>query len=247
MSEGKRYYDDTDDIPMYWELRYREWLKNPNWPVFKEKQDWFDVRFDHILPLQNGPITIPDSLGGSGWNPSKSEVLLSFMENRHYLGESVFEVGCGSAMYAVPLLKRFKYYYGVDTSPTALKIAELYYKDYPEFRKRMHLYCSGPLGDLDWIFNNPELIGLKVDCVVTITVLQHQTVDRRARMINAIKNRLKPGGVYIGLEWVGHSDAYDMPPMDDVQWREAWEPMEIVRDNPPEHPKWVEDNVWIAR
>lgn len=205
----KNYYDEEDDITLYWELRYQEWLKNPNgpdWGVFENKDSWFEERFSHIIPKRT-PVG------------------------------RVLEVGCGNAMYSVPLLRRFESYTGFDTSPTALKIAEIKLGIRPD----MNLFLVTP--DQDWFGDSNKLF----DGVVSITVLQHQPIPRRLRYIEQIKRLLKPGGIYIGLEMQGNTLAYDMPPFPTEDWIKAWEPMVIVKDHVPEHPYWDADNVWVAR
>lgn len=217
MTDAKRYYDESDDIRNYWDLRHYDWAENPNWPIIKEKQDWFNERFEHLLP------------------PKYSET------GRGQIGR-VLDYGCGCGLYAGPLVDRFETYVGFDTSKSALEIAREYYKNYPDLLRHMYfnLYDGEPG---KW----QSGMQAEYNLVISITVLQHQPVPYRLAMIDNIKSLIKPGGMYIGLEWVGHSEAYDMPPVDEDVWRKAWEPMRIERDNPSDHPKWIEDNVWLAR
>jgi len=53
--------------------------------------------------------------------------------------------------------------------------------------------------------------------------------------------------MYVGLEMQGNTQAFDMPPMPEDDWRKAWEPFTIRHDVPKEHPEWAQDNVWVAR
>jgi len=217
MTDGKRYYDAGDNIRGYWDARHAAWAENPNWSTIQEKQDWFNVRFEHLLP------------------PSFSKT------GRPRIGK-VLDYGCGCGLYAAPLVDRFWTYVGFDTSTAALKIAREYYKQFPSLLKDMYFNeYSGEPGQ--WQAGMREEYNL----VVSITVLQHQPLEYRRAMIENIKTLLKPGGMYIGLEWAGHSEAYDMPPMAEDEWRKAWEPLVIERDNPADHPRWIEDNVWVAR
>lgn len=231
------YYSEADDIANYWELRYIEWLKNPDWGVFETKDAWFEERFEHIL-ASPGRYPLPDKLLGSGWHPGNGA------EKYFEPNGSVLEFGCGNAMYAQPLLRRFKNYVGFDTSPTAIKIAEEYYHG-KSLRQRMELLRFTDLdSELDHIFRENEG---QFDCVVSITVLQHQPVELRRKIIRAIKYALKPDGVYVGLEMQGHTMAWDMPPFPEEDWIQAWEPMTIVKDVPANRPEWALDNVWVAR
>lgn len=214
IDKSKNYYDETDDITLYWELRYQEWLNNPSgpdWGVFVQKDRWFEERFSHVLP-QRTPVG------------------------------KVLEVGCGSAMYAVPLLRRFSTYTGFDTSETAIKLANTYFNQFPELFQRMYvsLYTGKP-GNFET--NVKEYY----DCIISITVLQHQPIPYRVAMIENIKRLLKPGGLYIGLEMQGDTAAYDMPKFPTEDWIKAWEPIRIVQDIPAEHPAWAADNVWTGR
>lgn len=206
------FYTESDDISLYWENRYQEWLKNPDWGIFELKDKWFESRFSHIIPKRT-PIGM------------------------------VLEVGCGNAMYSVPLLRRFESYVGLDTSPTAIKIADLYFNtDYSDSqRKRLLMLINR---DEEWFTPMAPLF----DCVISITVLQHQPIAYRLAMIENIKRLLKPGGLYIGLEWNGaETQARDMPPFPKEDWIKAWEPMRIVQDIPSEHPDWESDHVWVSR
>lgn len=149
-------------------------------------------------------------------------------------GGSVLDLGCGNAQYSVPLKRRFSRYQGIDTSRKAIEIARRYFRvggwDASRYNGR-----DIPFFD-DWF-----------DCVVSITVLQHQPIENRLRLIEEVKRVLKPDGIYIGLEWVDKTTAaFDMPNMDTQIWIDAWKPWVIVPDVPPVA-EWVNDHVWVAR
>lgn len=91
------YYMESDDIVAYWDRRHIEWDKNPNISIFAEKLSWFNIRFDHILPVPLEPIG------------------------------RVLDYGCGCGMYSPALLRRFAKYRGVDTSRKAVEIAVRYF------------------------------------------------------------------------------------------------------------------------
>lgn len=198
-------YEQTDRT-LYWELRYQEWLKNPDPGIFKAKADWFNYRFSRILPIPETP---------------KGNVL---------------EVGCGNAMYSVPLLQRFKGYIGFDTSATAIEIA----RSYLPFNLHRAVYLKQSR-DIEM-----SILSESMDCVVSITVLQHMTIEERRGTIEEIKRVLKPGGLYLGLE-MQNGHAPDMPHWNNEEWLEAWKPLELVYDAPEDHPEWAGDNVWVGR
>lgn len=148
---------------------------------------------------------------------------------------TVLDYGSGNGQYSVPLLERFGAYWGVDSSEAAMRIAR---REFGNDSRCTFLDME------DWKrWPGP---GKSFDCVITVTVLQHQHVENRLSLIREIKRVLKPTGVYVGLEWIGDTMAYDMPPMPVEQWREAWLPWIIVEDDPP-IASWRSDNVWIAR
>jgi len=203
----KKYYDELDDVQGYWERRYVDWLKTPDWGVFEFKAAWFNSRFAHILPI-----------------PEKPKGL-------------VLDYGCGNGMYSVPLLQRYEKYVGLDTSPTAIEIAR---NKFGMSRDRAF-----------WLSRENPQEGWHpfpaYDLVLSITVLQHQPVSRRRDIIEWIKGVIKPGGMYVGLEMMGNTQAYDMPPMSEGDWRKAWEPFTMTYDAPKDRPEWRDDNVWVAR
>jgi len=207
MNDQKKYYTEEDGITGYWEKRYVEWLKTPDWGVFETKAAWFNSRFAHILPIPKEPKGL------------------------------VLDYGCGNGMYSVPLLQRFENYVGMDTSPTAIEIAR---NRLGQSRQRAF-----------WLSRENPKDGWQpfpaYDLVISITVLQHQPVSRRRDIIEWIKGVIKPGGMYVGLEMQGNTQAFDMPPMPEDDWRKAWEPFTIRHDVPKEHPEWAQDNVWVAR
>lgn len=218
--QDKLFYDETDAIANYWDVRFADWLKNPDWGAYPHKQAWFNERFGHLLPRRQSEVA-----GG-----------------RQPIGR-VLDYGCGVGLYAVPLIERFQTYVGFDTSPVALETARIYYKQFPDLIKRMYfnIYTGEP---------GQWQMGMRseYDLIISITVLQHQPIPYRLAMIENIKGLLKPGGMYIGLEWAdAYSQAYDMPPIPEAEWRDAWLPLIIERDIPAEHPEWRADNVWVAR
>lgn len=155
---------------------------------------------------------------------------------------SVLDYGCGNAQYSWALMRRFRDYLGVDTSAKAIEIA---YKYHPPI-----VYSpDGPTRQYVLLPDQLRLTGASgaFDCVVTITVLQHQPVENRKHLIEFFKTVLKPGGIYVGLEMQGNTQAWDMPPFPVEEWREAWRPIELTFDDPPEHPGWSMDNVWYGR
>jgi len=113
MDRTKPYYEAKDDITGYWEQRHFEWAQNPNWGQYQVKAQWFEERFDHLLP----PVR------GYGFSP---------------IG-SVLDYGCGCGLYAAPLAKRFWNYTGFDTSRSAIELARQYYAAH-EARKRIGFY-----------------------------------------------------------------------------------------------------------
>ena len=206
------YYTEDDGITNYWDSRYSEWAKTPDYGVFEFKDIWAETRFRHILgePKMRGSM--------------------------------VLDYGCGNTMFAPFLMRRFASYYGVDTSPTALDIADK--------------FVGGKMPASDKARYHPSLIrrGEKLpfadamfDCVFTITVLQHQPIPERVRIIGELKRVLKPDGIYVGLEYIGNTLAADMPPMLEEEWVQEWLPLIIVKDYPPEHPEWHADNVWVTK
>lgn len=220
----KAYYDDKDDITRYWELRHEEWLNNPDWANFPRRQAWFHERIGRLLPRLRGDPTGP-------WDPEASHVL---------------DYGCGVGLYAAPLLDYYDYYQGFDTSISAIKTASDYYWEHASDKDKTRLNFAVYSGGVGGWTVAPDFRGY--DLVLSITVLQHQTVPSRLAMIKNIKNLIRPGGMYVGLEWAdSFSMAYDMPPIPEREWREAWLPLVIERDVPSEHPEWVQDNVWVAR
>lgn len=148
----------------------------------------------------------------------------------------VLDWGCGNGMFSTPLLRRYRHYVGWDSSVTALGIAKSYFLGQPrrEWAQR------------DLKLKPPVEYWGSFDLVLSITVLQHQTPQVRLNMIEHIKALLKPGGRYIGLEMIGGTLAYDMPPMPEETWRSAWQPLVIHFDDPPGHPEWAQNNVWYT-
>lgn len=214
------HYTIQDDIADYWEARYQQWLVDPNWDIYRAKDEWFETRLAHLLP----PVA------GQG--------------GRFPIG-SCLDYGCGNAMFAVPLLRRFEAYDGFDSSRTALEIARRYYSQHrPELSRRMEItHYAGEPGQ----WGAPQHHRGTYDLVMSITVLQHQPLAYRLAMITDIKRLLRPKGMYLGLEWIGGTQAYDMPPMDEEVWRAAWWPWELTFDRHPGHPEWWSDNVWTAK
>lgn len=197
---------DPRQITDYWEKRYKVWAQSPNLNIFRQKDEWFETRFAHILP------------------------------NKH-LGDCVLDFGCGNAMYSPALLRRYRFYYGVDTSPTSLDIARKYIGESLSPYWAVGRYEQGdPLP-----FGNDFF-----DCVISITVLQHLPVPLRVFYIEEIKRVLKPSGIYVGLE-MNHGQAADMPNMQIADWKRAWWPIDIQQDLPASHPDWWDDNVWVGR
>lgn len=210
MSNTKSYYTEDDGIAEYWDARYVTWSDQltelSKLNVFAGKDRWFEERFAHILP-------IPAERTGT-----------------------VLDFGCGNAMYSPALLRRFRVYAGVDTSPTALDIARRYFGS----QSGWTVFQSDPDCLLE-IFKDGEF-----DCVMSITVLQHQPVALRLKAISEIKRVLKPGGKYVGLEMQGETQAFDMPPLPEEEWIAAWSPLLIVKDLPADRRDWWPDNIWIA-
>lgn len=155
----------------------------------------------------------------------------------HIIGDWVLDFGCGCGMYSVPLLRRFDHYKGVDSSHSALQIARTFF---PEFNSdgRSREYALSLPSKID----SPAE---SLDCVLTITVLQHQPNEFRIAYAKEIMRVLKAGGVYVGLEWIGDTKAYDMPPMPTQEWIELWG--KIKQDVSTEHPEWEADHVWVWR
>lgn len=213
-------YGEADDIREYWDARHREWIAAPNWGNYPYMQNWFRERFAHLLPA---PSLHP---GLSLADPLTTHVL---------------DFGCGGGLYAAPLLEHFDYYWGFDTSAAAIEVANLAYMFDPQRSRMSFALYTGKPGDYVGGLGRPY------DCVISITVLQHQPGSYRLAMVENIKSLLAPKGKYIGLEWIGGTAAYDMPAMDEAVWREAWLPREIVFDVPPGHPDWVANNVWYTR
>ena len=145
------------------------------------------------------------------------------------LGNKVLDFGCGTSMYSVPLLRRFDRYYGADPSENAIKLANRYFRHQSNWQV-FHTIEGNRLPFADGFF----------DCVVSITVLQHMSVPDRLVAIAEIKRVLKPGGCYVGLEWI-------QTKMSIEAWRQAWQPIELIFDLSPEHPEWASDNVWYSK
>lgn len=214
-------YGEDDNITAYWERNYQIWQAAPEWGTFTAKQAWFRERFEHLLP--------PPAGLKSAWPVG-----------------SVLDYGCGNAMYAVPLLERFESYQGFDTSRTATQIAaSWYHRERPDLVDRMEIDFY--YGEPGYYAERHPWLKAKFDLVMSITVLQHQPLAQRLHMIDDIKKMLKPRGMYLGLEWIGGTQAYDMPPMSEEVWRAAWHPWVLTFDVPPEHPDWAANNVWTAR
>lgn len=182
------------------------------------------------------------------WDKHPDEAALrgkdAWFEERftHLLGapraslDGVLDFGCGNGMYSEALLRRYGWYAGVDVSAKALHIARRYF---PESIRRVYrLLGAGPT-NIPW----PDET---FDCVVSITVLQHLPVSMRLAAIAELKRVLRPGGVYVGLEMMGNTQAFDMPPMPEGEWLEAWLPLRVTRDIPAAHPEWAADNVWFS-
>lgn len=158
------------------------------------------------------------------------------------LGENVLDVGCGNAMFSPALLQRYSHYWGLDTSEKALEIARRYFGF-------INSDSRGRKWDVD-LYRQDQLLPFTenyFDCVFSCTVLQHMPIARRIAMIGEIKRVLKPGGRYVGLEMQGNTQAADMPPFPEHDWCQAWLPLQIAMDLPPEHPDWWADNVWVGR
>lgn len=152
----------------------------------------------------------------------------------------VLDYGCGCGLYSVPLRRRFHYYYGLDTSWAAIALARAHFNNPPNY--------FGVVSESDRHAGSLLAFADRMlDCVITITVLQHLPVETRLALIAEFKRLLKPDGLYVGLEMMGNTQAADMPPMDEREWVEAWKPMAIERDLPAEHPEWHDNNVWTAR
>jgi len=163
------------------------------------------------------------------------EARFSHILPQERLGTRVLDFGSGCGMYSVPLLRRFDSYFGVDTSRKAVEIANRYFGNAQTFFDHLYRWPMRlPYGDE------------KFDCAISITCLQHMPIDWRLAAIDEIKRVLQPGGRYIGLEWIGQTAAWDMPPMDEGEWIEAWKPLRIVPDLPSEHPDYHADHVWLA-
>jgi len=224
VDRSKPYYDETDPITEYWDTRFADWLEKPDWGAYPYKQAWFRERFGHLLVSRLGTPY-------STFDPEATHVL---------------DYGCGCALYADPLLDYYDYYQGFDPSISAIATANRYYQapEYDEsrfYRMNLAVYTGKP-GCWTML---PDFLGY--DLVISITVLQHQPVPYRLAMIENIKSLLKPGGMYIGLEFSDRSSqAFDMPPIEESDWRKAWLPLVIERDIPVEHPTWRDDNVWTA-
>ncbi len=151
--------------------------------------------------------------------------------------DRVLDYGSGNSMFAPALLRRFENYDGLDTSPKAIEIAGRYFG--PE-RVGWRVQLIERADDIPFSDNT-------FDCVVTITVIQHQPIPKRLSTIAEIKRVLKPGGLYLGMEWVDSTTAaWDMPPQDTNEWLEAWKPIELTFDDPPEYPTWKENHVWYG-
>jgi 2-polyprenyl-3-methyl-5-hydroxy-6-metoxy-1,4-benzoquinol methylase len=154
-----------------------------------------------------------------------------------YPAGRVLDWGCGSGMYSTPLLKRFDQYVGWDASPTAIALAQTHFgEDDQRCFAMRDLGLKPPCDELGTF-----------DLVISITVLQHQPAQTRLSMIEYIKQLMKPSGRYIGLEMIGDTAAYDMPPMAEATWRVAWQPLEIEFDIHTGRPGWTENNVWFTR
>lgn len=213
---NKTHYDESDDIAGYWDKNYVAWLREPQWGVLAQKDAWFEERLAHLLP----PITATPA-------------------------GRVLDLGCGNAMFAVALLRRYQHYVGTETSIAALAVANAYFEQRDEMpRMTLSLYA-----DVTEELRHLEHYGVGMfDAVITITVLQHQPPLLRRKLIEIIKHVLKPGGLYVGLEWNdANTAAYDMPPFPEADWVQAWQPLEIVRDVVPAHPDWYANNVWFTR
>lgn len=149
----------------------------------------------------------------------------------------VLDWGCGNGMYSVPLLRRYVHYTGWDASYAAIRTARTYFSHRGGEREFMVRDLALRLEPCHWG---------RFDLVLSITVLQHQPLPKRLAMIDNIKLLLRPGGRYVGLEMMGATQAYDMPPMSIDDWRAAWQPLEIVFDRPAHNPRWADDNVWYT-
>lgn len=202
------YYEETDDITNYWQKRYLEWAKTPDYGIFETKDRWAETRFAHIL----GEPKIR--------------------------GNTVLDYGSGNAMFSPFLMRRYKAYWGVDTSPKAVEIAHEFVGDKLSASDTMRWHVTSiirgePLPFADNAF----------DCVFTVTVLQHQPIPERVRIISELKRVLKPDGIYVGLEMM-NGQAWDMPSMLEEEWISEWLPFIIVKDRPKDHPDWWADNVY---
>lgn len=150
-------------------------------------------------------------------------------------GEKVLDFGCGSGSYSPCLNSRFDLYYGIDTSSKAIELAKIYFKS----TQNAFLLIEE---DVLLAFDSDTF-----DCVLSITVLQHQHPPRRNFYVNEIKRVLKSGGIYVGLEFIGGTQAFDMPAVPVADWLEWWKPLNLTFDIPPEHPEWSANNVWVGR
>lgn len=150
----------------------------------------------------------------------------------------VLDVGCGICLYAEPLLRHFQYYDGIDTGLVPLALAE----KHVGLRMDRRRWDAKPYDGRVFPFPNDSF-----NCVMTITVLQHQHPESRVNLIGEIKRVLKSGGLYIGLEQQGETRARDMPAFPVEDWLRAWEPMRLVYDAPEDRPEFAQDNVWTGR
>jgi len=171
--------------------------------------------------------------GKNDWFETRFKHILPQWED---LSGRVLDYGCGNSMFSPALLRRFRHYMGVDTSQTAIDIA----------RQRF----SGQKGWSAVKINRgdrlPYTDGL-FDCVVTITVLQHQPIAERLNIIGDLKRVLRIGGMYVGLEMMGDTKAYDMPQMSEADWLAAWKPeVALIKDLPEDHKDWWADNVYFG-
>lgn len=155
------------------------------------------------------------------------------MNEPHNYNGFVLDVGCGCGIYSDALQQLYFHYFGVDTAKSAIDFARDHFG-----HPNKDFYLTER--DKGLPFSTHQF-----DCVFSCTVLQHMTVNERLRAIQEIKRVLKPDGLYVGLE-MQNGQAPDMPQMSEEQWIEAWEPFVIVRDNPPDHPDWINDNVYYT-
>lgn len=199
---------DEKSLASYWDLRY--WVLE-NTPF--DEVTPFNVARSHVAGAQNAfKVRYAHILEG--------------------LGGKLLDVGCGSGHYSVPLkeLSPNLHYYGIDTSPMAVKVSKKYAT--PESVIRLGSATELPYSDNSF------------DVVMSITCLQHLPVEMRLQAISEMKRVLKPGGLIMMRESADGGGG-DTPLFGRDKWYAAWAP-EIKIEQDSRWRAWNDPDVWVG-